>query len=222
MLADEEMQEAAAELRYDTGVDLDDDLLAHLTGEFGLALGPAARLTPWGFPPFLYEAQPLLVAEADDSRAVEQSLDAIFDYIYSEEGLDRDTTRVNGVEMTFLEVDSSSDLGLGYSVHDGLVFVGTSEDALAMAAREGEGLSTDERFGRAAGELPDHYLAFLYADVAGIQRYLNRSRGLDPEFFEEEYPGLEAIDAASFVLEPMTGAGLLAGRMNFVLGDEEE
>lgn len=208
------------EMRYELGVDLEEDLFSKMEGEFALAFMPAQQdVFDLGFPvSFLFLAE----ISGRDQRDVEQAMQDIV-VSWTEDGdVELDTRSINGVEMQILE-DSYFDFAFGYGMIDDYLVVGTSMETLRSAAdAKKHPLAKDEAYRQSSKQLPGDNHGVFYLDVEKLVRFLRRSMdGYSRQNFEDEIkPYLDPLVSISGTSLPADKKGLQRTVLYLQLADE--
>ena len=193
-------------IRDETGIDLREDVLGLMTGEYALvALSDQDDPLDLDMP-----LAPLLVAEVPDGdrMQIERSVADLFEelaYEFDEENI----YNWSGVDVHMVE-DTWSDFALGYGFSEDPFFLGLSRTALRSGVRASEApLAQGANFRKYMKPLPDKNRGIFYADVAALLRLIERSMSdYEREQFEEEAkPYLEPLLALSGTSLPGDGKG---------------
>lgn len=193
-----------------TGVDVEDDLLAQLAGEWGLAILPdptgllGKEEIPFGV---------ILFAEIEDPPELENTLQGLAQDM-EDEGALVERTQIGGMPCTVLE-GTWDDWGFGYGFMDDVLVVGTSESMLE-AAIEGQSdpLADGETFRAVFKELPDKAGSYFFIDM--FQAYRLVYGLMDPwsqADLEEAQPYLESIQGIGVGANPTDKDGIANGTL---------
>ena len=171
--AQEEFEEFLDDFEYETGVDLERDVIDELSGEVALALLPsdleflAGDFDEYGV------VEALLLIGVEDSAGVLDALDAFADLL-EDEGIDVDRDALGGYELVTMRPDDYEFEAYepGYIVTDEWAVVGSNIDGLEAlydaASGAVETLESNPAFERIIGLAPDPLHFLIYADIAGL------------------------------------------------------
>ena len=195
------------DFRYETGIDLEEDLFSTMTGEFALAFMPAKEdILDVGFPvSFLFLSE----IRGRDQNDVEQTMDDLFARLADSSGAKVGVRSINGIEMKTIE-ENHSGLVFGYGMVDDYLVVGTSLGTLRSAADARDNpLADDEIFRAAVKQLPKNNHGIFYLNVNQMVRFLKRSLdGYERRNFEDDVaPYLEPLSAISGASLPLDKKG---------------
>lgn len=211
------LYEIFEEIEYETGVDLEDDILDELRGEYAWVVAPDRRglwgdeMTPIGL---------LLLVEVDNRRQFQEDLEDAADSLTMAGGVYAYDDRVDGVPVWFLQ-DDYGEVIIGYGFVDDFIFFASSREMVELAV-EGRAspLSDCRLFQTAVRHLPGKLRGHAYVDVERALTTIYRTmddfdRG---EFNEQIRPYVESIRAVSMGTKPMNNKGVLEGAL-FVCTD---
>jgi hypothetical protein len=180
------------------GLDLDEELLNWLPGEYAVALLEAkgvADVPAGGFAVF----------EIDDREEAEDALEDILGAVKEFAYLEFNEQDIGGVEMQVVVDPDSEGVILGYGFTDKHLVIGFTEDALAAAAGDDIGpIVADETFKKVQKHLPSKTGGYLYVNVEAALRlaYKNMPDMERKEFDESARPFLEPIKAMGVAAPP--------------------
>ena len=205
----EEFQHTVDEVRSQTGVDLVEDVIARLSGEYALALLPDSGglfgqlEVPLGL---------ILVAQVEQPEELKASLDSLSKTLEGEGGA-LGEEQIDGTAFVVVE-DPDGKVMLGYGLKGDVLIIGSSGEMLRAAMKGwNEPLSDDETFRAAAKALPGRATSYLYVDVDGVVRlvYGQMGAGEKADFDENVRPYLEPLRAISVGAEPTDKEGMTKG-----------
>jgi len=206
----QEVREILDQIKAETGVDLVDDVLARLTGEFALALLP----DPAGL--FGDDTVPvglIVVAQVKQPEELKASLDKLAASLEEEAGLVLDQDQIDGATFTLVQVPDSGTT-IGYGLKGDLLIIGSSPTMLraAMQGRE-RPLSDDATFRAAVRPLPGRAASYIFVDVDKAVRLIYDTMGAAEraDFDENVRPYLEPFRAISMGAEPVDKRGIARG-----------
>jgi hypothetical protein len=207
----EGLQEILDQIRSETGVELVDDVIARLTGEFALALLP----DPAGL--LGNEAVPLglvVVAQVEQPEELKASLDSLIGTLEGE-GVTLGQEQIDGTTFALLQ-DPDGGITLGYGLKDDLLIIGSSLEMLrtAMQGRD-QSLSDNDTFRTAVSQLSDRAASYLFVDVDKAVRLIYEVMGTaeKADFDENVRPYLEPLRAISMGAEPTDKEGISRGTL---------
>lgn len=195
------------------GIDLEGDLLDHLSGQFVVSVGDfdfqAVADSPEDNP---VDAVVMLSYQDDREEALRDSLDGLVDELEWSLGVNLDRVDVGADQDARVFPIEGTGYAPGYALHDGYLMFGTTEDAMeAVVARqqgEGDNLSSQAEYGRAIGLLPESGRARAYVSLSRIVDGIDwRESGMT----SDEYELLSALGAVAM------SAGSDAGFDRFTL-----
>ncbi len=169
----ESFQDTLDEVRSETGVDLADDVIARLTGEFAVALlpDPAGLLGNDTVPLGL-----VVVAQVEQPEELKASLDSLFKTLEGE-GLTLGEDQIGGTTFALLQ-DQNGKGTIGYGIKGDLLIIGSSPRMLQAAVQGGDRtLSDNEIFRAAVKPLPDRATGYLFVDVDEAVRLIYEALG---------------------------------------------
>ncbi len=193
----EGIDDIVEEIRYDTGVDLEEDIFSWMTGEYALvALGDPDDPLALDMPISL-----LFVAEVPgrDQRQAERAVNDLFEALALNSDATLETRTLNGIEMHTFS-DRWSDFSLGYGMLDEHLVVGVSLSTLRAAARAKDNpLAEYPTFQQSVRPLPKNNHGVFYLNVRDVVRLLKRSMSdYERQDFEKEVePYLDPLVAVS-------------------------
>ncbi|MBN1135302.1 MAG: DUF3352 domain-containing protein [Anaerolineae bacterium] len=205
------LQEMLDQVKEETGIDLVDDVIARLTGEFAIAILPDSigllgdQAVPLGL---------LVVIRVEQPEQLKASLDKLIK-ASEEEGWILDQEQIDGTTFTLAQ-DPYGDMTIGYGLKGDLLIIGSSRDMLQAAIKgQDRPLSDDKTFRAAIKPLPDRAASYLFIDVEKAVRLVYET--MDPEekadFDEDVRPYLEPFLAISMGAEPTDKEGMSRGTL---------
>ena len=218
---DSDFRRSLDELRYELGFDLEDDLLAWMTGEYALAFlyDRTGFLSDEDLPFGL-----LLLIEVKDRGLVERKMETIAEALVEEVFWGYKTfekRRIGGVEMQIIETNDGT---IGYGFVGDFLVIGTSERMLAAAVDAGDApLSADPVFRQAIAPLPSKNNGYFYLDVEQGMYVLYRTMSdwEKEDFDENARPYLEPIKAIAAAVQQPSKEGMVSGTLFICLKAEE-
>lgn len=185
------------EIEYETGIDVEGDVVDSLNGEVALALLPGDVRAG------VYDV--LLLAGLQDARGIRRALDRLADSLERESGVELDRSSLGDYEVVTATPQEFGLLGgdydLGYLVTEDWVALGSTYRSLAAlhdaAAGDSEPLSSTDRFSGLMGMAPDPIDWLLYADLAaGMEMLEDALEGDMRSDFERDFkPFVENLEA---------------------------
>lgn len=215
----EGVQEFVDELEYLSGVRLEDDILANMTGEYALAVlpDPTGLLgddkIPFGI---------LLLTEVKDWRTVELGLDGLATYLEDEGSIIVRRQEIEGTTFMLLE-DPWQEWVFGYGFVDDVLVIATSPEVLrAMLRDESRSLADEDMFKAAIKPLSNKASSYFFLDAQEVIRtaYRMMDEWGKEDFDREVRPYLEPIQAVSMSVEPMDRKGMARGTLFIYTGQK--
>jgi hypothetical protein len=176
-----EFRDAIRELNRELGLDIERDLLAHLTGEYALAVGAldddlGIAENPWV----------LALATAKDPQAVARALAKIADY-ERREGRRVETVKVGGVDVTVSRPAPRSfdDDEYAYTVAGSDLIFGYGPDTVVRGAVDAKNpLADDPDYKAALAALPDGRQLTMYVNLRRVIQIVRESSDEDAADWE--------------------------------------
>ena len=199
------------EIRSQTGVDLVDDVIARLTGEYAIALLPDSsgllgqEEVPLGL---------IVLAQVEQPEELKASLDSLSKALVEEAGI-LDQDQIDGTTFAVVK-DPNGGGQLGYGLKGDLLIIGTSRNMLQAAVQgEDQPLAGDETFRAAVNPLPDRATSYLFIDVDGVVRlvYEQMSPTEKADFDENIRAYLDPLRAIGLGAEPIDRQGMARGTL---------
>ncbi|HLZ70052.1 MAG TPA: DUF3352 domain-containing protein [Dehalococcoidia bacterium] len=158
------------QLSQQLGFDAEKDLLAHLTGEYGFALGASGASTNglWA----------LAGAIADDPAAVQQALDKIADFA-AQQGTPATTISVAGARLYQIANPDNPDENAAVTVAGDELLAGFGNGVLQGALAPAHALADDADFRDALTQLPKDRALTWYVNVKRIVALAQQAAGGD-------------------------------------------
>ncbi|MBI5877139.1 MAG: DUF3352 domain-containing protein [Chloroflexi bacterium] len=174
--------QALADLKKQSGIDVGDDVISWMTGEFAMDVVPAKPLAAAG--PTAPGVGLLLMFEAKDQKAISDKLTKIA-LALGKQGIQFAAKKVNGVDMQVVKGLEAQGVTVGYGFVEGFLVIGSAEDVLTAAvdARKAS-LSKDAEFGVATKYLPASNTGRSYVS---IQRLADVYRAMLPKSEQAAY-----------------------------------
>ncbi len=204
------VDERAGAMTEPTGIDLDDDLLDQLAGEWGLAILPdrtgllGEEELPFGL---------ALFAEIEDPRELEDTLQGLVQHLEAQGAL-VETAKIEREPCTVLH-GRWDDWVFGYCFVDDVLVLGTSESMLEAAIEGWDDPLADEGTFRAVlKELPEKAGNHFFVDLSEASRLVYSV--LDPrgqEAFDEAEPYLKSVRAIGMGVVPIDSEGVARGTL---------
>jgi hypothetical protein len=200
------------DIRYETGIDLREEVLNEIDGEYAWALAPdpgglwGDETTPLGL---------LLFAEVDDRTRVQTSLEDIAGALTVDSGVYLQPEEIDGVPVWLLQ-DDYAETAIGYGFVDDFLFFGSSANMVRLAIEGSDSALSDSRlFQTASRHLPNGVRGSTYVDVE--QGLMTLYRAMDEfekeDFNEEVRPYVGSIRAVTMGTTPMDKRGVLKGTL---------
>jgi hypothetical protein len=179
-------------------LDIEDDLLAWMGGEYGVALVPMNRETPIEYTS-RFPLDLVAVVEATDEEAAAAALDT-FNESLSALGFSFDTDKIDDVEVHTARLMQRERLAVSWALVDGFGVVGTDqsvEKLLDVAAGRVGTLAGNPRLTDALSRLDGPGQTLLFFDVAGFVPYVLETlpEGAANQFRRNAAPVLSAFDS---------------------------
>jgi hypothetical protein len=189
--AEEQIQDLTAEL----GIDIDQDTLNWLSGEFAIAVVESNNLD-WvpvgGFAVF----------EVDDVEEAESTLEDLVGTLAEFGDVLLDEDEIDGVDMRLIIDPWEEEVILGYGFDDDRLIIGFTEDGLESAVDDFDPITKSDNFKAVKKRLPRKNVGYFYANVEEIlELAVDSMDDWSREEYEETYE--------SFV-EPIKAVGLAA------------
>ena len=193
------------DVEYETGVNVEEDLIESLSGEVALAIMPGdVRIFGYGAG-VEGVIEGLFLAGLEDSRAVEAAMESLVDVV-EESGVEVDRESIGGYEAVMMRADQFGEEGLenyepGYLITGDWLALGSTLESLELFhdAAEGEAgpLSSSERYSALAGLAPRPLHFLVYADLAGILEMVVEGfdRDVLEDYEEDVQPFVENLGA---------------------------
>jgi len=206
------IQETLDAIRSETGVDLADDVLARMTGEYALALLPdsSGLFGDDGMPFGL-----ILIAQVVQPAELKTSLDTLAGSLAEGGEVALNQEEIGGTTFTLLQEPSGDMLALGYGVKDNLLIIGTSRKMLEAALKgKDQPLSSDETFRATVSQLPGG-AAYLFVDVEKAVRlvYEAMDEYARADFDEEIRPYVESLRGIGLSAQALDKEGISQGTL---------
>lgn len=200
------------DIRYETGIDLREQVLHEMGGEYALALAPdpsglwGDETTPLGL---------LMFAEVDDQRRVQRSLEDAAWALTMGSGVYLQSDEIDGVPVWLLQ-DDYAEMIIGYGFVDNFLFFGSSTRMVQLAIEGREAPLSDSRLFQATSRhLPKGVRGSTYVNVE--QGLMTIYRTMDEfekaEFNEEVRPYVDSVRAVTIGTTPMDKRGVLKGTL---------
>ena len=189
----------------EVGIDIEDDLLDILSGEFAVALLPS-DLDRLDMDNFNWTVELLLLAGVTNSERIEDTLDDLMRSIAREADLDIDRWELGEYEAVVIPIEDSLLLDVdyqpGYFVADKWAVIASTEDSLYLQhdalTGESETLGSKESIKELTDLLPEPLHSMVYLDVQSLLRMIED--GL-PSDMREGYREFESyIETIDFLL----------------------
>ncbi len=181
------------------GIDLESDLLDHLSGQFIVSVGDFDFQAVMDAPEEnSVDAVVMLSYRDGREEALGDSLDGLADELEWSLGVDLDRVDVGADRDARMFPVEGTGYAPGYALHDGYLMFVTTEEALeAVIARqkgEGDNLSSQAEYGRAIGLLPESGRARTYV---ALNRIVDGIDWLEAGLTRDEYELLGALGAVA-------------------------
>lgn len=206
------LYEVFDEIEYETGVDLEHDVLSQMQGEYAWVVAPdrgglwGDEMTPVGL---------LLFMEVDNRRRLQDNLEDAVNALTMGGGVYTYADEIDGVPVSFLE-DEYGEVTIGYGFVEDFLFLGSSREIveLAIAGRESP-LSDSRLFQTAVQQLPGKVRGHGYVNVEDVLTTIYRAMDdFDREQFNEQTRAyVESVRAVSIGTKPMNKNGILEGAL---------
>ena len=204
------VRDGLREIERETGLNLEQDILAWLKGEAAVVLLPenaglfGEKDVPLGF---------LAVIGVSDPKMAESKLQKLESRL-SEEGAIINTDTIGGQKVSYILEPYGRETLAGYGIRDNYLLIGTSRGIIQQTmGKVSDPLASSPTYKQALKELPEPEDCCLFVDVDKGLELLNRT--LSPyereEFDREVYPYLKPIKAFSITQKTDTKAGLSNG-----------
>ena len=189
----------------EVGIDIEDDLLDNLSGEFAVALLPS-DLDRLDMDNFNWTVELLLLAGVTNSERIEDTLDDLMRSIAREADLDIDRWELGEYEAVVIPIEDSLLLDVdyqpGYFVADKWAVIASTEDSLYLQhdalTGESETLGSKESIKELTDLLPEPLHSMVYLDVQSLLRMIED--GL-PSDMREGYREFESyVETLDFLL----------------------
>ncbi len=190
-----DLQSTFDEFKSQTGVDLVNDVIARLTGEYALALvpDPAGLLGDDTVPVGL-----IVLARAEQPEELKATLDSLYKPLEGE-GMVASQEQIDGTTFVLLQ-DPEGKVTAGYGLKGDLLIIGSSRDLLRVAGQGGDQpLADNETFRAAVSPLPGRAASYIFVDVDGVVRLIYETMGAaeKADFDENIRPYLEPLRTIS-------------------------
>lgn len=190
-----------AQLKTQTGIDVDEDLFSWMTGEFAIDVVPAQPIKAVGAN--VPGAGLLLMVEAKDQSLARSKMDKIAQAL-AKQGLQFAKKTVNGADMQIVKGLETQGISLGYGFLDNYLVIGSAEDVLGAAVNAKKApLDKDAEFQKALKPLLQSKIGVAYLSI--------------PKLVEVIKPTLTRAQLADFqrdvepLLKPFKGLSSAAG-----------
>ena len=211
---EEDTEEVFSSFRSQYGLDLREDFLDYMHGEYAVAFSPEGSIEtssslglPAGF---------TLAIQVNDARKIQQNASDLLRAIARESDARAQTDTVNGNEIIWFESDYSGQFGLGCVVNGDVLYIGTSENLLrTLAGRQNPSLADAPAFRNAVRALPNKERFYMVLDVQNILTLFTEDMsGSARADFEEQYePYLKDMESLSLSVGKLDNAGIVHGQM---------
>ena len=118
-------------IKTQTGIDMDADVFAWMTGEYALSVVPAKPLTD-AMGPSAPPVGLMVLIEAKDASLAKEKMTKISGAL-TKQGLTFSSKKVNGTDMQVVAGMEAQGITAGYGFLDNFVVIGSAEDVLAAA-----------------------------------------------------------------------------------------
>ena len=181
--SDRVIEDAYDELRAsiddEIGIDIENDLLDNLSGEFAVAMLPS-DLDRLDTDNFNWILELLLLAGVTDSDRIEDTLDDLMRSIAREADLDIDRWQLGEYEAVVIPIEDSSlfdgDYQPGYFVAEEWAVIASTEDSLDTLhdtlTGEAESLGSSDKIKELVDLLPQPLHSLAYLDVQALLRMI--------------------------------------------------
>jgi hypothetical protein len=191
--AEEQIQDLTAEL----GIDIDQDTLSWLSGEFAIAVVESNNLdyVPVGG---------FAVFEVDDVETAESTLEDLVGTLAEFGDVLLDEDEMDGVDMRLLIDPWEEEVMLGYGFDDDNLIIGFTEDGLESAVDDFDPVTKSDNFKAVRKRLPRKNAGYLYANVEEIlELAVDTMDDWSREEYEEYYePYVDPIKAVGLAVSP--------------------
>jgi hypothetical protein len=181
----EDFEGTLEDLAIETGLDVQEDIISWMTGEYALFLAPGEELgaqTMMGFPTF----QMGLLFEVEDQEKVAQAMKKVEALVIEQAGLpssfyDKDIEGVNARVIPSLE-----QMGYlpGYAFVDDFLLIAIDEasfrSAILASKDKGARLAGSSEFKKVSEFLPEENSGIFFLDMGSLTRFLDASL-IEPE-----------------------------------------
>lgn len=171
----QDLQGGLEDLAIEIGLDLEEDVLSWMTGEFALYLAPGEELGDYtlaGIPAFRMG----LLIEATDRAKVEQTMQKVEALIEEEADLSFNTYEIEGVEARVISMLGMSGYLPGYAFVDDFLVIAIDKDSFAATIRasksKGERLAASSEFRTVSDVLPEKNTGIFFLDIQGLTDYI--------------------------------------------------
>ncbi len=198
----EELDSALQMLREQLGLDLEEELLPLLDGEFALILFPDPQGL-MGMPDVPLGV--MLITEVSDEGKMTNVLGKLETIFAASGEVEIRQEQVGGREVTFLSEPMGSPV-LGYVVADGFLILSTSADGMKTALEGGEVLGQAALFKAATAPLPKPNGGYFFFNIQETMDLVEGAMGpADLEDFAQEVkPFLKPLKAIAAASEPVS------------------
>jgi len=206
-----EIQATLDQVEAETGVNLVDDLIARITGEFALAVLPDSGGV-LGDPSLPLGV--ILAAKVEQPDELKAGLDALIRTV-EDAGMTIGHEQIEGTTFTLLQA-SSGQGQFGYGLKGDLLIIGTSRDMLQAAVRSGgRSLADNDIFRAAIRPFSGRSTSYLFVDVDALVRLLydTMDSAAKADFDDGVRPYLEPLRAISTGVEPTDKEGMTRGTL---------
>ena len=205
--AEEQIQDLADEL----GIQLDEELLSWMSGEFAIAVVESRNIEDVPVGGFA-------VFETDDEQEAQALLEDLLDILeeFGDVQIAEDT--IDGTDMTLVIDPWEEEVIFGYGFDDEHFIIGITEDGLEQAVGDARSITGDDLFRAVQKRLPSKVSGYLYVNLERTMRVARRSMSdWEREDFEEyTEPFIEPIKAIGLAGAPMDTSKNIAGVTLFI------
>lgn len=204
-----DIQGTLEDLAVQTGLDIEEDILSWMTGEYALFMAPGTgELTAAGIPSF----RAGFIFEVGDQEKAQQAMGKIENLLIEQGDLTFSTQEIEGVEARVVPMLQMLGYLPGYAFVDNFLIIAIDEASFSAAFQaqrdKGDRLASSPEFERVMKALPDKHTGLFYLDFPGLTGFLDNAMQ-EPElsdFRQEAKPMLDLLGGMG-----MAGAAQEAG-----------
>jgi hypothetical protein len=171
-----DMQGTLEDLAIQTGLNIEEDILSWMTGEYALFMAPGeGELSGAGLPSF----HAGFIFEVADQEKAQQAMDKIENLLQEEGDLTFSTQEIEGVEARVVPALQMLGYLPGYAFVDNFLIIAIDEASFSSAFQaqrtKGDRLASSPEFEQVMKALPDKQTGLFYLDFQGLTSFLENA-----------------------------------------------